>query len=580
MKHISTRIVARNQIKTGRLTPHFRQWWRVWVGVSVVLFLVVVGQFLYPHERSLPFARLDGARVGSRTQTQVVQDVIDGYSNVPLALTVTGPAKNLQPTATTLSAGIAPNTAAVSNGLRYYPWWERVVPFSLLVRGLRVNQAVTVQLDEQKFWAYADTQLAACRVAPKNAAVTVQNGAVVLDSAKDGQSCDREKLRRALQKTKLARSGVRVALSASVVRPARSDKDVASKLKAAQALAGTKLSLRLLEQEYPVPREVIASWLVFVDDKKDPKNVLVDVDTAKMGGFLQDMQKKIYIAPGTTVIQTTDSVEKARSEGAVGRGLQVTQTAEALKKQLLDGDGTVTAAVVAIPANVRFERSYSAGRAGLQALLKDLAADKGDYAIAVRLADGSLVSANGDKRYHPASTYKMYVAYSLLKRVAAGQIKWEDTAAAGKNISQCFDVMIINSDNTCAEWLGDTIGWQHIQNEVRAVGLQNTGTIRGKMYSTADDESLFLKKLQDGSLLAQPERDRLLDTMRRQVYRLGVPAGVGVPVANKVGFIDGLLHDAAIVYGPKTYQLVILTKGSTWAQIADAARQINTQINR
>jgi hypothetical protein len=34
------------------------------------------------------------------------------------------------------------------------------------------------------------------------------------------------------------------------------------------------------------------------------------------------------------------------------------------------------------------------------------------------------------------------------------------------------------------------------------------------------------------------------------------------------------------VYGSKTYTLTIMSQGSSWAQIADAARQINEQMNR
>ena len=46
-------------------------------------------------------------------------------------------------------------------------------------------------------------------------------------------------------------------------------------------------------------------------------------------------------------------------------------------------------------------------------------------------------------------------------------------------------------------------------------------------------------------------------------------------MADKVGFLDGLLHDAAIVYSPSgTYVLVIMTDGSSWAEIAALTRKI------
>ena len=67
--------------------------------------------------------------------------------------------------------------------------------------------------------------------------------------------------------------------------------------------------------------------------------------------------------------------------------------------------------------------------------------------------------------------------------------------------------------------------------------------------------------------------------MKRQVYRKGLPAGVGVPVADKVGFLEGYLHDSAIVYSPKgVYILVIYSNGSSWGAIADAAKKIHEQL--
>lgn len=63
--------------------------------------------------------------------------------------------------------------------------------------------------------------------------------------------------------------------------------------------------------------------------------------------------------------------------------------------------------------------------------------------------------------------------------------------------------------------------------------------------------------------------------MKRNIYRQGIPAGANGQVANKVGFLDGLLHDAAIVYSPSgTYALSIMTDGSNWGTIAELTRQI------
>lgn len=549
-------------------------------GMAGFLLVVVAAQCLYPSNRTLPFVRLDGKRVGSQSEKQITQMLIDTYSNVPLTLHIDGPAQDFSRRTTVAPAGLQPDVDRILRELKSYPWWQRIVPFSGLVKGLTKNQPIRVTFDEQHFKEYAAAEQKACRVEPKNAGVMVQGGAVVLDAAKDGQSCAIEVMRKELKRLSLEPKGVHAYIKADTVKPLRSDKDVEGKLREAQALTERKLSLKLVDTDYPVAKATIAAWLVIAEDPKDKKKLTVDVDTKPIRDYLGEMQKKIYIAPGVTTVRTTDGVETDRTEGATGRGLNFTTTADALKKRLLDGDGTVNGEIITLQPRVTYQRSYSATRAGLQALLGDIVKDKGDYAITVRLSDGTAISANGTKRYHPASTYKMYVAYSFLKRIENGSIKWDDPATAGKNMSQCFDVMIINSDNTCAEWLGDKIGWSNIQNEVRALGLSNTSTIRGGMYSTTEDETLFLHKLQYGNILGTAERDRLLDVMKRQVYRAGIPAGVRVTVADKVGFLDGKLHDTAIVYGSKTYTLTIMSQGSSWAQVADAARQINEQLNR
>jgi beta-lactamase class A len=64
--------------------------------------------------------------------------------------------------------------------------------------------------------------------------------------------------------------------------------------------------------------------------------------------------------------------------------------------------------------------------------------------------------------------------------------------------------------------------------------------------------------------------------MKGNVYVSGIPTGIpSAEVANKVGFIDGYLHDAAIVYSKKgDYVLVIMTNGSSWKNIAALAKEI------
>jgi len=51
--------------------------------------------------------------------------------------------------------------------------------------------------------------------------------------------------------------------------------------------------------------------------------------------------------------------------------------------------------------------------------------------------------------------------------------------------------------------------------------------------------------------------------LKRQKFNDGIPAGLpaGTAVAHKTGTITKIHHDAAILYGPRPYVLVVLVRG-------------------
>ena len=98
----------------------------------------------------------------------------------------------------------------------------------------------------------------------------------------------------------------------------------------------------------------------------------------------------------------------------------------------------------------------------------------------------------------------------------------------------------------------------------------------GGPFTTANDLTLMLGMIATGQNFSSANQQRLIAAMKANVYRKGVPAGANGTVADKVGFLNGLLHDAAIVYGSNgTYVLAVMTDGSSWATIADLTKQID-----
>lgn len=563
----------------SRVAEAIRKWSplrkRIVLGCVGFIAAVIGFQLVYPADHALPFARVGGDSVGLAAHADIAEKLASNYGRV----TITTQIRSTKSKTTLSQTGIAPDNERIMNAVSEYPWYLRILPFSILIKGLTVDQPVTTKTDDVKFSLYATERAKECTVAPKNAGVLVKAGEVVIDPAVDGQACSRASLAKQLTAQPLKKNGLAIKVQTTPVKPERSDKDVQPLLKEARKVAEHKVSLIVAEKTFTIDKATLASWLAFPEDPVK-KTIGVGINDEAVKAYLATIQKDVYIAPGTTVITTVDSIEKGRVTGRSGRGIDMTATTEAIRKQALAGDGTATATLAVLSPNLSYSRSYSKTPEGLQALVNDLARDKGDFAISVRKLGDNGVHANGDKQYHSASTYKLYVAYSVLKRVDSGQMSLGQITSGGQTLAQCFDNMIVNSDNACAEWFGKGIGWGVVTSEARAHGAGRTNLNANPPVTTANDLATFLQKLESNQLgLSEPSRARLLDAMKRQIFRRGIPAGAGVSVADKVGFIDGYLHDAAIVYAPSgVYVLTIMSNGSSWGAIADAARQVHAQL--
>jgi beta-lactamase class A len=167
---------------------------------------------------------------------------------------------------------------------------------------------------------------------------------------------------------------------------------------------------------------------------------------------------------------------------------------------------------------------------------------------------------NTEQEFVAASTYKLFAAYAMLH--------------AG-NPPPCLDVMIIYSENECSVDYLNSYGWSRLTADARAIGAEHTW-FDETTHTTASDLVVILKQIYDGSLLNATDNSRLVDDMKQQIFRDGIPAGIPeAEVADKVGFLDGFLHDAGLIYSPKgDFILVILTDGYSWNSIAEVSSEI------
>lgn len=219
----------------------------------------------------------------------------------------------------------------------------------------------------------------------------------------------------------------------------------------------------------------------------------------------------------------------------------------------------------------------------LNALLGQLAAQHpGQISISVQELGGQNRSASTGtgKSFVTASTYKIFVAYSIIREVEAGQRDWSDPVLGDRDLAQCFQDMIVLSDNPCPEKLGPEIGWGNIWADASAQGAGNTRGGEGGIRTNAQDLTNFMSNLSGGILaMSGPGHDRLRNALAANVHREGIPAGSAGQVLNKPGFINGNLHDTAIVHHPSgTYVLTVLTQGSSWSSVAAITRDIETAL--
>ena len=205
--------------------------------------------------------------------------------------------------------------------------------------------------------------------------------------------------------------------------------------------------------------------------------------------------------------------------------------------------------------------------ASLQSLLTNFAAPNADkYGIVVtNLKTGATASVNAAQATTSASLYKLFVAQQIYRQIDNGQLDSSQAAGGGtgRTVASCLDLMITVSDNDCGRALGSILNWQAQDASLQAAGYPTT-TPAPPQQTSARDVATLLQRLYDGTLNSPSSNDRLLGLLKAQRVNNRLPTGLpaGTLVAHKTGDLDGYVHDAGIVYGPKADYLVVVMSGS------------------
>jgi len=261
----------------------------------------------------------------------------------------------------------------------------------------------------------------------------------------------------------------------------------------------------------------------------------------------------------------------------------------------------------------------------LQDQLRRIIASSGaDVAVAYRTLEGkSELLLDADTPFHAASTMKVPVMIELFRQARAGTLSLDEPlpvrnqfksivdgspytlsegddsdsevyAAVGKTMTlrKLCELMITVSSNFAANLLIERLGVDNIRRTVTSLGADGMQVLRGVEDQKAFDKGLnntttargllvLLDSLAHGRAVDRDADKEMIEMLERQKFNDAIPAGVpaGTAIAHKTGNITRIHHDAAVVFAPRPYILVLLVRGiedqkKSAALMADLSRAI------
>lgn len=544
------------------------------ITISSVLLVVIMVQLLYPSGRGLPFAHVGDSQIFFASRDDVVSKLHSLQESGRIAVKV----DDKTTTESLTTAGITIAVDATADKALNYPLWQRFIPLTLLFSKLQ-SQPFDVAVNEEKVSSFAGKIAESQYKAAKNATLIIEGETVKVQNDEAGAEIQPSDIITRLKSVTYHGQTTNVSLSRTEVAVDRKTSDIQAVKKQAETIIATATSITVADKKYDVSKAELASWLTFTDG--DNNALVLSLSDEKMSTYLASISKELTIAPGVTKINTVDGQEVSRVTGADGRGIDVEAVKKSIQAAVMANQPSVAikTGFVTLKPIEQFNKQFTATQKGLQAYIADLAATK-NMNIAVQQIGGSgwSASAKASDQVISASTYKLFVAYVLFEKIKTGGYSWEqpmlDTTIAG-----CFDRMIVRSDNTCAEKFIDMITTKVLDDTIHAGGFSSATSFRSTVATktSAADQLRLVVGLQNGTIIGGSDRDRLLSAMSRQIYRAGIPSGTSGSVQNKVGFFNEVLNDSGIVTTSRgTYAISIMTRNSTWGEIAQITRTIES----
>lgn len=232
--------------------------------------------------------------------------------------------------------------------------------------------------------------------------------------------------------------------------------------------------------------------------------------------------------------------------------------------------------------------------------------------IVIRLEEAGpqeIVTLNANALFPAASLAKVPILLEVARQVEQGLLAWNTrysvpdaahTSSSGvlTNLSSTLQptlhdlahLMIAISDNTAANMLLSLVGMNAVNATMQQLGLTSTHLERRFMdfaarmqghdnWTTAGDMALLLSYLCTDVL---PEREEVLSMLLCQNDNTLLPGywGETFPFAHKTGALEGILHDAGILYPPHLRLNSPISSHAPYILVVMTAEQIDEPLTR
>ncbi|NTV31029.1 serine hydrolase [candidate division WWE3 bacterium] len=193
-------------------------------------------------------------------------------------------------------------------------------------------------------------------------------------------------------------------------------------------------------------------------------------------------------------------------------------------------------------------------------------------------------SVNDHEIFETASLYKLWVMATVYQEIERGTLTEDEVLIEATSESPAVTIkdavrqMITVSDNPLATTLVEKVGFITIKNFLTE--HQMTDSILGTpAYTSAHDINLFWELLYQRKLANTSNTTTMVSMLLDQQLNEGLPRYVepSVLIAHKTGYLNGLFHDAGVVYlHNRPYAVSVLSQSDQ----KDAGQELAGQITK